>query len=153
VGVLRVAGSASQPSHQDLLRGLRDLGYIEGQNVVIEFRSAEGRLELLPELAAELVRLKVAVIVAYGPQTIQAAKDATTTIPIVMGRMDDADAHGFGTNRGAGHETPRFHNFTRRRNGWMVIPFARATEGDAGGRLPQQRQRTVLPESGFDRLP
>jgi putative ABC transport system substrate-binding protein len=98
VGVLRVAGSASQPSHQDLLRGLRDLGYIEGQNVVIEFRSAEGRLELLPELAAELVRLKVAVIVAYGPQTIQAAKDATTTIPIVMGRMDDADAHGFVSN-------------------------------------------------------
>src|SRR5262245_57590685 len=48
VGVPRVAGSASQPSHQDLLRGLRDLGYIEGQNVVIEFRSAEGRLELLP---------------------------------------------------------------------------------------------------------
>src|SRR5262249_28233400 len=81
VGVLRVAGSASQPSHQDLLRGLRELGYIEGQNVVIEFRSAEGRLELLPALAAELVRLKVAVIVAYGPQTIQAAKDATTTIP------------------------------------------------------------------------
>lgn len=98
VGVLRVAGSASQPSHQDLLRGLRDLGYIEGQNVVMEFRSAEGRLELLPELAAELVRLKVAVIVAYGPQTIQAAKDATTTIPIVMGRMDDADAHGFVSN-------------------------------------------------------
>ena len=55
-----MAGSASQPSHQDLLSGLRDLGYIEGQNVVIEFRSAEGRLELLPELAAELVRLKVA---------------------------------------------------------------------------------------------
>ena len=60
VGVLRVADSASQPSHQDLLSGLRDLGYIEGQNVVIEFRSAEGQLELLPELAAELVRLKVA---------------------------------------------------------------------------------------------
>src|SRR5215831_107240 len=98
VGVLRVAGSASQSSHQDLLRGLRDLGYIEGRNVIIEFRSAEGRLELLPELSAELVRLKVAVIVAYGPQTSQAAKDATTTIPIVMGRMDDADAHGFVPN-------------------------------------------------------
>jgi putative tryptophan/tyrosine transport system substrate-binding protein len=93
-----VAGPPSQLAVEELRRGLRDHGYVEGQNIAIEFRSGEGGIERLPELAAELVRLKVAVIVAYGPQTIQAAKDATTTIPIVMGRMDDADAHGFVLN-------------------------------------------------------
>jgi putative tryptophan/tyrosine transport system substrate-binding protein len=98
IGVLRVAGLPSQPAVEELRQGLRDLGYVEGQNIAIEFRSGEGGIERLPELAAELVGLNVAVLVAYGPQTIQAAKDATTTIPIVMGRMDDADAHGFVTN-------------------------------------------------------
>src|SRR3954453_2616605 len=58
-----------------------------------------------------------------------------------------------GPDRGAGHETPRFHNSTRRRNGWMAIRLAHATEGDAGGRVPERRQRTVLPEPGFDRVP
>src|SRR5882672_2389507 len=59
-----------------------------------------------------------------------------------------------GPDRGAGHETPRFHNFTRRRNGWMAIRLARAAEGDAGGRLPQRRQRTVLSERAvFGRFP
>jgi putative tryptophan/tyrosine transport system substrate-binding protein len=107
IGVLRVAGPPSQPSHQDLVEGLRDLGYVDSHNIIIEFRSAEGRVESLVELAAELVRLNVSVIVAYGPQTIQAAMAATKKIPIVMGRMDDADAHGFVTNfaRPAGNVT------------------------------------------------
>src|SRR6266542_2372668 len=64
---------------------LRELGYIEGQSIVIEYQSAEGKRDRLPELAAELVRLKVDIIVAAGPnRTIQAAKNATKTIPIVM---------------------------------------------------------------------
>ena len=66
--------------------GLRELGYIEGQNIVIEWRSAEGKVDRLPALAAELVRLKVdIVVVAGGIWGIRAAKDATKTIPIVMG--------------------------------------------------------------------
>ncbi len=65
-------------------QGLRDLGYVEGKNIVIEYRSAEGKLDRLPGLAAELVRLKVDVIVTgLNPGTV-AAKQATTTIPIVM---------------------------------------------------------------------
>ena len=62
---------------------LRELGYIEGQNIAIEYRYAEGKRDRYPELAAELVRLKVDIIVVEGG-TVQAAKNATKTIPIVM---------------------------------------------------------------------
>ena len=65
-------------------RGLRDLGYVEGKNIVIEFRFAEGERDRIPILVAELVRLKVDVLVSGDSSTIQAAKRATKTIPIVM---------------------------------------------------------------------
>jgi len=65
-------------------QGLQDLGYVEGKNILIEDRFAEGKAERLPELAAELVGLKVDVIVAYAFQAARAAKQATQTIPIVM---------------------------------------------------------------------
>ena len=68
-------------------RGLRDLGYVEGQNLVIEFRWAQGTYERLPELAAELVRLKPDVFVTHGPPGALAAKRATDTIPIVLGAI------------------------------------------------------------------
>jgi len=76
---------------------LRELGYIEGQNIVTEYRYAEGKRDRLPELAAELVRLKVDIIVALGGDPlIQAAKNATKTIPIVMtGAGVDPVAAGF----------------------------------------------------------
>src|SRR5215813_14114436 len=65
-------------------QGLRELGYVEGQNITIEYRSADGRFERLPDLAAELVRLKVDVIVTAVTQSSLAAKNATGTIPVIM---------------------------------------------------------------------
>jgi putative ABC transport system substrate-binding protein len=70
-------------------QGLMALGYVEGKNITIEYRSAEGKLDRLPALAAELVGLKVDVIVALNPPSAHAAKDATKTIPIVMRSTDD----------------------------------------------------------------
>ena len=76
-------------------QGLRELGYVEGKNIVIEWRYAEGKLDRLPALAAELVRLKVDVIVAAaGPAAIRAAKEATNTIPIVMAIRYDPVGNG-----------------------------------------------------------
>jgi ABC-type uncharacterized transport system substrate-binding protein len=72
---------------EGFLRGLREHGYVEGQNIVIEYRFSEGRNERLPELAAELVALKVDLILASGSPASFAAKDATRTIPIVMGSL------------------------------------------------------------------
>jgi putative ABC transport system substrate-binding protein len=76
-------------------QGLRQLGYVEGRNVVIEYRDAAGKLERLPAFAAELVALNVDVILAPGTQTVQAAKQATTAIPIVFADVDDPVARGF----------------------------------------------------------
>jgi len=75
-------------------QGLNDFGYVEGQNVAFEFRWAEGKLDQLPELAAELVRLQVDVIVTLAPQATLAAKQATQTIPIVFVAMGDPVASG-----------------------------------------------------------
>ena len=75
--------------------GLRELGYVEGKNIIIEWRSAEQKLDRLPGLAAELVRLKVDVIVTAGPVATRPAKEATSTIPIVMQQDNDPVANGF----------------------------------------------------------
>jgi len=76
-------------------QGLRDLGYVEGKNIVIEWRYAEGKLDRLPALAAELVRLKIDIICTGSPATTRAAKEATVTIPIVMAQDTDPVANGF----------------------------------------------------------
>ena len=76
-------------------RTMRELGYVEGKNLIIEWRSAEGNPERLPGLAAELVRLKVDAIVTAGGQSVRAAQQATTTVPIVMGTPGDPVANGF----------------------------------------------------------
>ena len=80
-----VDAATDSPRAEGIRLALRELGYIEGQNIAIEYRYAEGRPDREPGLAAELVRLKVDIIVvAAGDATIQAAKNATKTIPIVM---------------------------------------------------------------------
>lgn len=85
IGYLGVTSASDRPALLDAFRqGLRELGWIEGQNIVIDYRFAEGRLDRLPDLAAELVRLKVDVVVSLGTQGVTAAKNATRTIPIVM---------------------------------------------------------------------
>lgn len=71
------------------MQGLRDLGYVEGQNILIEYRYAKGDDALLPELAAELVRLNVEVILTWGVTAARVVTKATTTIPIVNGSMSD----------------------------------------------------------------
>ena len=75
-------------------QGLRELGYVEGKNIVIEWRFAEGKADRLPGLAAELVRLKVDVIVTSGPAATRAAKEATVTIPIVTAQDPDPVGNG-----------------------------------------------------------
>ena len=83
LGILRT-GSAPDPFVEAFLQGLHELGYVDGKNIAIEYRWAGGKNERLADLAADLVRLKVNVIVAAGPGPILAAKHATSTIPIVM---------------------------------------------------------------------
>ena len=76
--------------HVDALRtGLRQLGYEEGNNIVFEYRWAEGRYDRLPELAAELVNLNIDVLVAHSTPGARAAKQATSTIPIVVAAVAD----------------------------------------------------------------
>src|SRR5262245_6618574 len=89
IGILTPASEASTPVFDAFRQGLRELGYVEGKNITLEFRFAAGRAERLPALAAELVQLPVDVILTDTGAAAQAAKNATTTIPIVMGTSGD----------------------------------------------------------------
>jgi len=86
IGYVRVVGNPPSPGPniEAFRRGLRDLGYVEGENIVIEFRYAEGKPDRIPSLVDELVKLKVDVLVSGDDPTIRVAKQATKTIPIVM---------------------------------------------------------------------
>jgi putative ABC transport system substrate-binding protein len=88
IGVLR-AGAPPDHLLEAFREGLRDLGYVEGRNIVLEYRWAEGQLDRLPELAAELVRLKVDLIAPWSTPAALASRNATTTIPIVFGGVGD----------------------------------------------------------------
>jgi putative ABC transport system substrate-binding protein len=99
IGLLEAAPASTYVlGPQALVAGLRQLGYIEDKNIVIERRWAEGKYERLAELAADLVQLKVDVIVAATPYAVRAAQQATTTIPIVMVRTGDPVGYGFVTS-------------------------------------------------------
>jgi len=95
IGYLGTSLSAIAARIEAFRQGLRELGYVEGKNIVIEWRYAEGKFDRLPALVAELVRLKVDVIVTSGPQSTRVAKEATVTIPIVMGFDPDPVGGGF----------------------------------------------------------
>ena len=99
IGFLGAADPVGYATRIEALRaGLRDQGYVEGKTIAFEFRWAEGRYERLPALAAELVRLRVDVIVTHAVNPTLAAKNATGTIPIVMTNVGDAVANGIVPN-------------------------------------------------------
>jgi putative tryptophan/tyrosine transport system substrate-binding protein len=96
IGYLTQASLAAVAPRTEAFRlGLKELGYVEGKNIVIEYRSPEGKFDRLPALAAELVHLKVDVIVTAGAGATRPAKAATVKIPIVMAQDDDPVANGF----------------------------------------------------------
>jgi len=96
IGYLSPTSPSVSPTRIEAFRhGLRELGYREGKNIVIDYRYAEGKFDRLPALAAELVRLKVDLIVTTGPTVTRAAKEATTTVPIVMATDTDPVGNGF----------------------------------------------------------
>jgi putative tryptophan/tyrosine transport system substrate-binding protein len=98
IGLLLLGSSSSFSSHLEGFRqGLRDLGWVEGQQIALEYRYTE-HLDQLPELAADLVRLKADLIVTWGTPAAQAAKQATSTIPIVMASSSDAIRTGLLSN-------------------------------------------------------
>jgi len=115
IGYLVLSPLAPSPTaeREAFLQGLRDLGYVDGQNLVIEYRSAAWNRELLPDLADELVSLKVSVIVAV-PGAIEAARDATKTIPIVVPAMRDPVASRLAASlaRPGGNITGTTRSFT-----------------------------------------
>src|SRR5215813_13759906 len=96
IGFLSSVSPTTIPTRVEAFRqGLRELGYVEGKNIVVEYRYAEGKLDRLSELAGELVRLKVDVIVSAAPTLTRAAKQASVTLPVVMAYDDDPVGSGF----------------------------------------------------------
>jgi putative ABC transport system substrate-binding protein len=96
IGYIQAPPASALATRRDAFRqGLRELGYIEGKNLIVEFRFAEGKPARVPELVAELIALKVDVIVTAGPADTRAAKEATRTIPIVMAQDTDPIGNGF----------------------------------------------------------
>ncbi len=96
IGFLAATSPSVEAARIEAFRqGLRELGYVEGKNIIIEWRWAEGKFDRLPDLAAELVRLNVDVIVTGGSTSSGAAKEVTTTIPIVMAQVNDPVGSGF----------------------------------------------------------
>src|SRR5215813_1687449 len=130
LGVLLV--EKREPFSRVFSEGLREFGYIDGQNMQIEFRSAEGKLDRLPSLAAELVDLKVDIIVASETPAVQAAKRATTEIPIVMAPSGDPVGTGLISSLS--------------RPGGNVTGLSAATAELAGKSLELARE--ILPSAG-----
>ena len=96
VGYLSASVRATHaPSFEAFRQGLRELGYIEGQNIAIEARFAEGKAAKLPELIEELLRLKVDLLVAGGSEAVRPAKETTKTIPIIVAHFEDPIGEGF----------------------------------------------------------
>ena len=94
IGVLAVSAAAFSSRIEAFRKGLREHGYVEGRNIILEYRYAEGKIDRLPDLAAELVALKVDVILTASPPAVRAAQKATNTISIVFAAVGDPVADG-----------------------------------------------------------
>jgi ABC-type uncharacterized transport system substrate-binding protein len=146
-----LAGPGPTQLHEAFLQGLRDLGYVEGRNVAIEYRDARGKLDTLPARAAELVALKVDVIFAPGTQHTLAAQQATTTIPVVFADVADPVARGLVTSlaRPGGNITGLANFQTDLVGKWLellkqVVPrLAHAAFLWEPGYLPERAQRDL----------
>lgn len=152
IGFLAGNLSAGQHLVAAFRQGLHDLGYDEGRNIVIEYRDAKGETDRLLALAAELVALKVDVIVAAGTQHVLAAKQATTTIPIVFADVADPVARGFVTSlaRPGGNITGLSNLNTDLVGKWLEL-LLQAVPGSKRvallwqpGYLPERAERDVI---------
>ena len=155
IGYLSVLSPSSDaPRIEAFRQGLRELGYVEGQNLAIEPRYAEGKLDRLPNLAGELVRLKVEVIVAGGSTAIRAVKNATKLIPIVMAHGSDPVALGYvvslarpgGNITGLTHLAPELGGKRLELLKDIVAGLSRVavlTDPGTGGHGPQMRELEV----------
>ena len=142
--------------------GLRELGYVENRSIVVQERWSEGRSELLPDLAAELVRLKVDVIVTHGVRAIKAAQSATTAIPIVMAVSPDPIATGLVASlaRPGGNTTGLTDQVAELGEKEIeiireIVPRTRRVailwnEGNPGARVTFEQTRTAAAKSGLD---
>ena len=149
IGYLSVLSSASDAARLQAFRqGLAELGYVEGRNLAIEPRYVEGKLDRLPILARELVRLDVDVIVAGGSSAIQATKDATQLIPIVMAHGSDPVELGYvatpgGTITGLTHLAPELGGKRLELLKDIVAKLSRVavlTDPGTGGHAPQMKE-------------
>ena len=155
IGYLSVLSPSSDAARMEAFRqGLRELGYVDGQSMTIEARYAEGKLNRLPELARELVGLKVDVIVAGGSTAIRATKNATKLIPIVMAHGSDPVALGYvaslarpgGNITGLTHLAPELGGKRLELLKDMIAQLSRVavlTDPGTGGHGPQMKELEV----------
>jgi len=126
IAILTTASSVSSPSanYEAFVQGLRESGYVEGRYLAIEYRFAEEQLTRLPDLAAELIGLRVGVIIAVGPAVLKAAKSATATVPIVAIDFEsDPVAAGFVASiaRPGGNVTGTFLDQAELTGKWLEL--------------------------------
>ena len=145
VGILTPAESDQTPIFEAFRRGLKDLGYTEGRNIAVEFRSARGNSALLPTLAAELVALPVDIIVTDGAAAARVAQEATRRIPIVMGTSGiDPVGPGIGPEpapaRGQSHRFYADARAARGKAGRLGANAGARSQGGAIDRLVARRE-------------